>query len=104
MRLETRAWFNANLGGSLVMLALSVLLFVLTAIGVSLMVSSLSHTLQQALLGVFLFMVPTVILSGFATPVANMPTIVRWLTCINPPRYFLVVVRGIFLGPPWPDC
>ncbi|MDA3920593.1 MAG: ABC transporter permease [Salinisphaera sp.] len=71
--------------------------FVLAAIGVGLMISSLSRTPQQALLGAFLFMVPAVILSGFATPIANMPTIVQWLTCSNPLRYFLVAVRGIFL-------
>ena len=52
---------------------------------------------QQGLLGAFLFMVPAIILSGFATPIANMPEAVQWLTYINPLRYFLIVLRGVFL-------
>lgn len=61
------------------------------------MVSSLSVTQQQALLGTFLFMVPSIILSGFATPIANMPPLIQDITYLNPMRYFLVVVRGVFL-------
>ena len=52
---------------------------------------------QQALLGGFLFMVPAVILSGFATPIANMPTFVQWLTYANPVRYYLIILRRVFL-------
>jgi len=61
------------------------------------MISSLSVTQQQGLLGAFLFLVPAVILSGFATPIANMPEAVQLLTYIDPLRYFLVVLRGVFL-------
>jgi ABC-2 type transport system permease protein len=61
------------------------------------MISSLAVTQQQALLGAFLFMVPSIILSGFATPIANMPAWVQDLTLLNPMRYFLVIVRGVFL-------
>jgi ABC-2 type transport system permease protein len=61
------------------------------------MISSLALTLQQAVLGAFLFMVPAVILSGFATPIANMPAAVQALTYADPLRYFLVVLRGVFL-------
>ena len=49
------------------------------------------------MLGAFLFLVPAVILSGFATPIGNMPDVVQSLTYINPLRYFLIVVRGVFL-------
>ena len=49
------------------------------------------------MLGAFLFLVPAVILSGFATPIANMPEMVQWLTYLDPLRYFLIVVRGVFL-------
>ena len=66
-------------------------------IGVGLMISSLARTQQQAILGAFLFLVPAVILSGFATPIANMPPLVQDVTLVNPMRYFLVIVRGIFL-------
>ena len=54
-------------------------------------------TQQQGLLGAFFFMVPAIILSGFATPIANMPPLVQDLTLLNPLRYFLVVLRGVFL-------
>ena len=73
------------------------LLFVAAVTGIGLMVSSLAVTQQQALLGAFLFMVPSIILSGFATPIANMPDFIQRLTLINPMRYFLVIVRGVFL-------
>jgi ABC-2 type transport system permease protein len=53
--------------------------------------------MQQGLLGAFLFMVPAVILSGFATPIENMPSLVQDLTYANPLRYFLVILRGVFL-------
>ena len=72
-------------------------LYILAVIGVGLMISSVSRTQQQAILGAFLFVVPAVILSGFATPIANMPPIIQDLTLVNPMRYFLIIVRGIFL-------
>jgi ABC-2 type transport system permease protein len=90
-------WFEVPLRGGFVALYLGLFLFLLSVIGVGLMVSSLSVTQQQALLGTFLFMVPSVILSGFATPISNMPLPVQYLTYINPLRYFLIVVRGVFL-------
>jgi ABC-2 type transport system permease protein len=83
-------WFRVPLIGELTTLYAGILLFVLAAIGVGLMISSLAVTLQQAVLGAFLFMVPAVILSGFATPIANMPAPVQYLT-------YLVVLRGVFL-------
>jgi ABC-2 type transport system permease protein len=61
------------------------------------MISSLALTQQQGMLGAFLFMVPAVILSGFATPIANMPAAVQYLTFLDPLRYFMVVIRGVFL-------
>jgi ABC-2 type transport system permease protein len=90
-------WFGVPLRGNLVPLYLGLVLFVIAVTGIGLMISSLAITQQQALLGAFLFMVPSVILSGFATPIANMPQIVQDLTLINPMRYFLVIVRSVFL-------
>ncbi len=90
-------WFGVPFLGSVLALAVGMLLFLLAAVGVGLMISSLSTTQQQGLLGVFLFLVPAIILSGFATPIANMPAAVRVLTYANPLRYFLVIVRGAFL-------
>ena len=90
-------WFGVPLVGSLLTLYTGVLLFLLSAVGVGLMISSLAVTQQQGLLGAFFFLVPAIILSGFATPIANMPPLVQNLTLLNPMRYFLVVLRGVFL-------
>jgi ABC-2 type transport system permease protein len=90
-------WFRIPLLGGLLTLYTGVLLFLLSGIGVGLMISSLAVTQQQGLLGAFLFLVPSVILSGFATPIANMPPAVQDITLLNPMRYFMVVLRGVFL-------
>jgi ABC-2 type transport system permease protein len=90
-------WFEVPLRGSLGALYLGMFLFLLSAVGIGLMISSLAVTQQQGILGAFLFLVPAVILSGFATPIANMPEFVQQLTLINPMRYFLVILRGVFL-------
>jgi ABC-2 type transport system permease protein len=90
-------WFEVPFRGDPGALYLGLVLFLLASIGIGLTISSLSVTQQQALLGAFLFLVPAVILSGFATPIANMPELVQDLTYLNPMRYFLVVVRGVFL-------
>ena len=90
-------WFHVPLRGNVGLLYVGLLLYILAVIGVGLMVSSLARTQQQAMLGAFLFVVPAVILSGFATPIANMPQFIQAITLANPMRYFLVVVRGLFL-------
>jgi ABC-2 type transport system permease protein len=90
-------WFHVPLRGNLVALYIGLFLFLLSVIGVGLMISSIAVTQQQGLLGGFLFLVPSIILSGFATPIANMPPAVQYLTLINPMRYFLVVLRSVFL-------
>ena len=90
-------WFKVPLRGGLLPLYLGLLLFVAAVTGIGLMISSIAVTQQQALLGAFLFMVPSIILSGFATPIANMPSLIQDLTEINPMRHFLSIVRGVFL-------
>ena len=90
-------WFEVPLRGSIGALYLGMFLFLLSAVGVGLMISSLAVTQQQGILGAFLFLVPAVILSGFATPISNMPAVVQYLTLINPMRYFMVILRGVFL-------
>ncbi|MBU1275680.1 MAG: ABC transporter permease [Proteobacteria bacterium] len=89
--------FGVPLLGSLGALYLGMGLFILSAVGLGLMISSMAVTQQQALLGAFLFLVPAVILSGFATPIANMPDLVQHMTLLNPLRYFLIIVRSVFL-------
>ncbi|RMG08937.1 MAG: ABC transporter permease [Planctomycetota bacterium] len=95
--LAAALWFGVPLRGSLLALYLGLFLFLLAAVGVGLAISSLAVTQQQGLLGAFLFLVPAVILSGFATPIANMPPFIQRLTYANPLRYFLVILRGVFL-------
>jgi ABC-2 type transport system permease protein len=90
-------WFGVPLRGGFIPLYIGLFLFLLSVIGIGLMISSLSVTQQQSLLGTFLFMVPSIILSGFATPIANMPPLIQDITYLNPMRYFLIVVRGVFL-------
>ncbi len=90
-------WFKVPLLGSLLTLYTGILLFLLSGVGVGLMISSFAVTQQQGLLGAFMFMVPAIILSGFATPIRNMPEIVQAITLVNPMRYFMEVLRGVFL-------
>ena len=90
-------WFQVPLRGSLLTLYVGLFCFVLSTVGMGLMISSLAVTQQQGLLGAFLFLVPSILLSGFATPIANMPAWVQQITYLNPMRYFLVILRGVFL-------
>lgn len=89
--------FRIPLRGSLLLLYVSALLYLGAIVGVGLFISSLSSTQQQAILGTFLFIVPAILLSGFATPIENMPSWLQPVTLVNPLRYFLTITRGIFL-------
>ena len=90
-------WFQVPLRGSLLTFYVGLLCFLLSTVGMGLMISSLAVTQQQGLLGAFLFLVPCIILSGFATPIANMPDWVQQITYLDPLRYFLIILRGVFL-------
>jgi ABC-2 type transport system permease protein len=89
--------FRIPFQGSLALLYGAMVIFLMAIIGIGLFISSLSMTQQQAILGAFVFMPPAVILSGFATPIENMPGWLQNFTVVNPLRWFLVIVRGIFL-------
>ena len=89
--------FRIPFQGSLVLLYGAMIIFLMAIIGIGLFISSLSLTQQQAILGAFIFMPPAVILSGFATPIENMPGWLQNFTVVNPLRWFLIIVRGIFL-------
>lgn len=90
-------FFEVPLRGSLALLYISVVFFLAAVIGIGLFISSLAQTQQQAFLGTFLFTAPAILLSGFATPVENMPEWLQSITEANPLRHFLVIVRGVFL-------
>jgi len=90
-------WFDVPLRGSLLLLLFSTCIYLFTTLGIGLFISTISSTQQEAMMSVFLFYTPTMLLSGFAYPIANMPKIIQWLTIINPLRYFMVIIRSIFL-------
>lgn len=95
--LAAQLWFGVPFTGSLVLLYGGLVVFMASIIGIGLFISALSATQQQAILGAFLFLVPAIILSGFATPVENMPAWLQAVTQGNPLRHFLVVLNGVFL-------
>jgi ABC-2 type transport system permease protein len=90
-------WFDVPIRGSLLLLFGATTLYLMTTLSLGLLISTVSRTQQQAMLSVFFFYFPAVLLSGFMFPIANMPPVVQWLTWANPLRYFLVILRGIFL-------
>ena len=69
----------------------------MSTMGIGLFISTISATQQQAMMMTFFFIQPSFLLSGFVFPIANMPVIVQWLTYVNPFRYILEIIRGIFL-------
>ena len=83
--------------GSLLLYFASLFVFVAAISGVGLFISALSSTQQQAMLGTFVFMLPSVLLSGYATPIENMPAWLQPVTYMIPLRYMLVISKGIFL-------
>ena len=95
--LASQIWFQVPLTGSPLLLYGALTVFLLCIIGVGLFISALAATQQQAIMGAFFFLVPAIILSGFATPVQNMPDWLQAVTLVNPVRHFLVVLWGIFL-------
>ena len=97
-------WFQVPLRGSFLLLLGLSLVFMLTTLGLGLFLSTISRNQQQAMLTAVFFMLPQILLSGFAFPIENMPRVFQWVTTVIPLKYFLVVIRGIFLkGVGWPE-
>ncbi len=90
-------WFRVPIAGSLGLLFALSLVFIFTSLGLGLFISTISQTQQQAMMTTFFIMLPSILLSGFMFPIANMPQVIQWVTHVIPLRYFLVIVRGIFL-------
>jgi ABC-2 type transport system permease protein len=88
--------------GSYVFFFVTFIIFLITASGIGMTISSFCKTQQQAILSSFMFLQPAVLLSGYAFPIENMPEVVQYMTYLNPLRYFIVIVRGVFLkGTGW---
>lgn len=91
-------WFRVPFDGSVLMLFGSSLAYLMCTLGLGLFVSTISSTQQQAMLtAIFFFLMPMIYLSGFTFPIENMPRVVQWVTYLIPLRYFLTIVRSVFL-------
>jgi ABC-2 type transport system permease protein len=90
-------WFRIPFLGNAVPLLLAALLFLLSTLGLGLLISTVSNTQQEAFLTTFLVMMPTMMLSGFMFPVTSMPAAFQWFTLLNPLRHYLEIVRALFL-------
>jgi len=101
-------WFDIPIRGSFGLLLLGTALYLLSTLGTGLFISTVSRTQQQAMMTTFFFFFPAMLFSGFIFPIANMPTVIQWLSLLDPLRYMLVIIRGIFLkgigfGILWPQ-
>jgi drug efflux transport system permease protein len=101
-------WFGVPMRGNFLVLMLGAALFLLSSLGIGLLISNSARTQQQSMVSGFFFLMPAIILSGFGTPISTMPRFLQYFTLINPLRYFLEVVRGVYLKGVgldflWPD-
>jgi len=89
--------FRIPFTGSVLWLLMSLMLFILSIVGIGLMVSSVCRTQQHAILGTFSLAIPIVLISGFTTPIENMPDWLQLIARASPLKYYLIIVRGTFL-------
>lgn len=89
--------FKVPFAGSPVLFLMSIFISLLSIVGVGLFISSISKTQQQAILGVVTFQMPAILLSGFISPIEDMPVFLQYLTYLNPIRFFMLLAKGIFL-------
>lgn len=90
-------WFEVPFRGSVLVLFLGAITFLFNSVGLGLFISTVSSTQQQAMMAGTFFFTPAILLSGLIFPIPNMPLFFQYLTYLNPLRYFVVVVQGIFL-------
>lgn len=89
--------FKVPFVGSPILFLVAIFISLLSIVGIGLFISSISKTQQQAILGVITFQMPAILLSGFISPIEDMPVFLQYLTYLNPIRFFMVLTRGIFL-------
>lgn len=90
-------WFGVPIRGSLLLIILLSILFLFTGLGIGLFASTIANTQQEAMLTVFMTLLPSIFLGGFFFPIANMPKVLQWISYILPLRYFLVIIRVLLL-------
>ena len=89
-------FFRVPFTGSIVLYLISNFIALFSIIGIGLFISAISYTQQQAILGVFAFQTPAVLLSGFVSPVEDMNTFFRFMSALNPLRYYMLIIKGIY--------
>lgn len=90
-------WFGVPLRGSIGVLTVGTILFLMCVLGIGLFISTISRTQQQAMMTAFFFIMPSIVFSGFGTPISSMPGTMQWLTYLNPLRYFQEILRSVYL-------
>lgn len=91
------AFFHIPFAGSFILFMISIFISLLAIVGVGLFISAICNTQQQAILSVMTFMMPAVLLSGFISPIEDMPLFWQLITWLNPVRFFMQLTRGIVL-------
>ena len=95
--LVAKLWYNIPITGNLIVLVLFAFVFIFTTLGLGIFISTIAQTQQQAMFLAWFIMVFAILMSGFLFPIENMPNVLQYVTYINPVRYFIVVVRDLFL-------
>ncbi|QHP54771.1 ABC transporter permease [Pectobacterium carotovorum subsp. carotovorum] len=89
--------YHIPFAGSLLLFYTTMLIYGLSLVGFGLLISSLCSTQQQAFIGVFVFLMPAILLSGYVSPVENMPIWLQHITWVNPIRHFTDITKQIYL-------
>ncbi|HEX8926255.1 MAG TPA: ABC transporter permease [Terriglobales bacterium] len=90
-------WFRVPLRGSIFVLFTGSVIFLLCSLGIGLLISTISKTQQQAMITGFFFIMPAIVLSGFGSPIASMPRWLQYATLVDPLRYYMVILRSVYL-------
>ncbi len=90
-------WFGVPFKGSLIFLFFAGAFYISCSLAVGIFISTISRTQQQAMMSFFLYMLPAMLFSGFAFPIYTMPETIQLVTYLNPLRYFIIIIRGVFL-------
>ncbi|MBN1536666.1 MAG: ABC transporter permease [Anaerolineales bacterium] len=90
-------WFGVPVRGSVLLIIILSILFLFTGLGIGLFASTVANTQQEAMLSVFMTLLPSIFLAGFFFPIANMPKVLQWISYILPLRYFLKIIRVLLL-------
>jgi ABC-2 type transport system permease protein len=90
-------WFGVPVRGDLAVILLLSALFLVTSLSIGLLASTIANTQQEAMLTVWMTMLPSLFLSGFFFPIEAMPTVLQWISYAMPLRYYLVIIRSLML-------